>query len=192
MRWWSANRENGRPTHDDRPGAEGLDGRVAYKGHRRAQVCRTKEEARQAEAELLRELKAEAAREEQEGARPATLKTLFEYHVADLDARGKGPDTIGRAVATAKAVEALVPDWLNAPVGRIRDRDVFTFRQARLRAGAKPSTINRDLRTLRPYSRRRDRTSDFQARRSSPKMRRGCVGGDRRKKASLMSISMGG
>jgi len=31
---------------------------------------------------------------------------------------GKGPDTIGRAVATSKAVEALVPDWLNAPVGR--------------------------------------------------------------------------
>ena len=69
--------------------------RVAYQRRRRAKVCRTKEEARHAEGELLRELKAESAREEQEGARPATLKTLFEFYVADLEARGKGPDTIG-------------------------------------------------------------------------------------------------
>jgi integrase len=122
--------------------------RVAYQGHRRAKVCRTKDEARHAEGKLLRDLKAEAAREEQEGARPATLKTLFEFYVADLEARGKGADTIVRAVSTAKAVEALAPDLLALPVGRIRDRDVFAFRQARAR-DAKPATINRDLRTLR-------------------------------------------
>jgi hypothetical protein len=33
--------------------------------------------------------------------------------------------------------------------GRFTDRDLFTFRQARVRAGAKPATINRDMRTLR-------------------------------------------
>jgi hypothetical protein len=32
---------------------------------------------------------------------------------------------------------------------RVRDRDVYDFRQARTRDGAKPSTVNRDLRTLR-------------------------------------------
>lgn len=35
------------------------------------------------------------------------------------------------------------------PVSRVTSRDIFDFRQARLRAGTKPSTINRDLRTLR-------------------------------------------
>src|SRR5262249_31002880 len=98
---------------------------------------------------LLQELKAEAAREEQEGAKPATLRKLFEFYVADLEARGKGPDTIGRAVATAKAVEALTPELLDKPVGRILAADVFAFRQARARACAKPATINRDLRTFR-------------------------------------------
>jgi hypothetical protein len=77
--------------------------RVAYKGRRRAKVCRTKDEARHAEGELLRDLKAEAAREEQEGARPATVKMLFEFYVADLEARGKSRDTIGRAAARARA-----------------------------------------------------------------------------------------
>jgi integrase len=34
-------------------------------------------------------------------------------------------------------------------VGRVRERDLYEFRQARTRDGAKPSTVNRDLRTLR-------------------------------------------
>jgi integrase len=159
--------------------------RVAYQGRRRAKVCRTKEEARHVEGELLRDLKAEAAKEEQEGARPATLKSLFEFYVADLEARGKGPDTIGRAIETAHVVELLTPDVLDKPVTRIGEADVFAFRRARVersatalrflaeakalradgkatraetrekaaqeaqRAGTKPSTINRDLRTLR-------------------------------------------
>jgi integrase len=122
--------------------------RVAYQGRRRAKVCRTKEEARHAEGELLRDLKAEAAKEDQEGARPATLRKLFEFYVADLEARGKGTDTIGRAVSTAKAVEALAPELLDKPVGRLTSADVFAFRQARART-SKPATINRDLRTLR-------------------------------------------
>jgi integrase len=158
--------------------------RVAYQGRRRAKVCRTKEEARHAEGELLRDLKAEATREEQEGARPATLRRLLEF-VEDLAARGKGQDTIGRAVETAHVVELLTPELLDKPVTRIGDADVFAFRRARVersatalrflaeakglradgkgekaearetaaqaaqRAGTKPSTINRDLRTLR-------------------------------------------
>jgi integrase len=159
--------------------------RVAYQGRRRAKVCRTKEEARHTEGELLRDLKAEAAKEEQEGARPATLRRLLEFYVDDLAARGKGPDTIGRAIETAHVVELLMPELLDKPVTRIGDADVFGFRRARVersatalrllaeakalradgkvekaearekaaqeaqRATTKPSTINRDLRTLR-------------------------------------------
>jgi len=157
--------------------------RVAYQGRRRAKVCRTKEEARHAEGELLRALKAEAVQQEQEGARPATLRQLFEFYVANLEERGKGPDTIGRAVETAHVVELLMPELLDKAVTRIGEADIFAFRRARversatalrflaeakaLRADgktakaearekaaqeaqrAKPSTINRDLRTLR-------------------------------------------
>lgn len=48
--------------------------RVAYRGQRRAKVCKTKEEARHAEAELLKALKDEAGRIEAEGQRPATVR----------------------------------------------------------------------------------------------------------------------
>jgi integrase len=140
--------------------------RVAYKGLRRAAFRSTKDEARDAEAELLRALKSEHGQAEQAAATPATLKQLFEYYVCDLEARGKGPDTIGRAVETAHVVERLMPELLARPVSRIGDAELFAFRNARLRDGkvvrervgdevrerrapAKASTINRDLRTLR-------------------------------------------
>src|SRR5262249_43456208 len=48
-----------------------------------------------------------------------------------------------------KAIEAVAPALLVLPISRVTARDVYDFRQARLRAGAKPSTINRDLRTVR-------------------------------------------
>jgi integrase len=140
--------------------------RVAYRGLRKAAFRDSKEAARDAEGELLRELKAQAGQAEQEGLRPVTVKALFEFYVADLEARGKGADTIGRAASTAKAMERLMPALLTTPVSRVRDRDVYDFRQALAREGkvvtvevagervergvpAKPSSINRDLRTLR-------------------------------------------
>jgi integrase len=46
-------------------------------------------------------------------------------------------------------MEALTPTLVTLPVSRLRDRDVYDFRQARERNGVKPSTTNRDLRTLR-------------------------------------------
>ena len=140
--------------------------RVAYQGRRRAKVCRTKEEARHAEGELLRDLKGEAARTEQEGARPATLRSLLEFYAADMHARGKGDESVERVEYTARVIRDLMPGLLDKPVSAITDADLFAFRNARLREGKvvhvtiagekqvkrvpnKPSTINRDLRTLR-------------------------------------------
>jgi integrase len=140
--------------------------RVAYKGRRRAAFRATKDEARTAEGEILAALKAERGQAEQEAAAPVTLRQLFEYYVADLEARGKGADSIGRAASTAKAMERLMPALLAKPVSRICERDIYDFRQALARGGkvvselvagerierevpAKPSSINRDLRTLR-------------------------------------------
>ncbi|MGH7325468.1 MAG: hypothetical protein ACREJ9_12600 [Candidatus Rokuibacteriota bacterium] len=68
-------------------------------------------------------------------------------------------------------IEALMPDLLERPVSRIGEAEIFAFRQVRLREGkvvydlvdgerrprrvpAKPSTINRDLRTLRAMLKR--------------------------------------
>jgi integrase len=123
--------------------------RISYKGVRRSRVCGTKEAARQAERELSAECRKQAEQAERTEAAPATVKHLCEYYVLDLERRGKGAATISCAVTTAKAIEAVAPALLTLPVGRVTARDVFDFRQARLRRGTKASTINGDLRTLR-------------------------------------------
>jgi hypothetical protein len=58
--------------------------RVAYRGRRKASFRDSKEAAREAESDLLRELKAKAAQAEEGGAKPATLRQLLEFYVDDL------------------------------------------------------------------------------------------------------------
>jgi integrase len=123
--------------------------RVAYQGLRKAAFRDSRDAARHAEAELLAALKRRAAEAQQDGQRPATLRALFEYYVADLDARGKGRETIGRAAQTGRAVELVMPEALDRPIRDFGARAIFAYRQARHRAGIKPATINRDLRVLR-------------------------------------------
>jgi len=145
--------------------------RVVHKGLNASRVCATKLEAQGAEAELRLALKRKAAQGEQTGLDPATVKGLFEAYVADLEARGKSPESVGRAAQTALAVQTVLPTLLDKPVGAVRDADVFAFRAAMLREGkriretvagqrverrgpAKPATINRDLRTIRAMLKR--------------------------------------
>jgi hypothetical protein len=145
--------------------------RVAYRGLRKAAFRSSKEEAREAEADLLRELKAKAAATDQVDQAPATLRQLFEFYVEDLEARGKCAESVGRAKETQQVIKRLLPDLLERPVTRIGDTELYNFRQVRLREGkvirervgdevrerrapAKPSTINRDLRTLRAMLKR--------------------------------------
>jgi integrase len=123
--------------------------RISYHGVRRSRVCVSKEAARQAERELSAECRQQAEQAERTGAAPATMKHLCEYYVLDLERRGKSPDSIARAVTTAKAIEAVAPGLLAMPVTGVTARDLYDFRQARLRGGAKPSTLNRDLRSMR-------------------------------------------
>src|SRR5262245_6656471 len=140
--------------------------RVAYRGRHRAAFVGTRELARDEEARLRAELKAEAEREAQEGAAPATLRQLLEFYQLDMQARGRGDESAARADYTRRAIEAVTPELLDKPVSRITDVDLFAFRNARAREGkvtwetiageriqrrvpARPSTINRDLRTLR-------------------------------------------
>jgi integrase len=146
--------------------------RVAYKGLRKAAFRATKNEARTAEGELLAELKAKANASEAENQAPATLKALFDAYVEDLAARGKSDDTIARAAQTATVLERVTPELLGMAVSRIGDKEIFAFRLARAQeqrivydlvagekrprrlAPTKPSTINRDLRTVRAMLKR--------------------------------------
>jgi hypothetical protein len=105
---------------------------VASQGARLSRLCLTREAARQAESELLQDLKRRAAVETQAAAGPATVKALFEAYAADLEARGKGPDAIARITQAALAVERLMPAWLDTPVSRVEAADVFAFRKARV------------------------------------------------------------
>ena len=123
--------------------------RVAFRERRESRLCASKDEARQVEAELLHKLRAEAAEADEAGYYPGTLRRLFEMYAKDLENRGKNRDTIGRVTQTAHAVEAIMPELLDLPVSKIQDKQIFAFRAARASAKTKPSTINRDLRTLR-------------------------------------------
>jgi hypothetical protein len=123
--------------------------RVAYRGRRKAAFRDSKEAAREAEADLLRDLKAEAAEAEQEGAKPATLRQLLEFYVDDLVARGKGQDTVGRAIETAHVIELLTPELLDKPVTRIGEAEIFTFRRARVERSATAARLRAEAATLR-------------------------------------------
>jgi len=120
--------------------------RVAYQGLRASTLRASRQEARDAEEHLRQQLKARISTADAEAQRPATLKMLFEAYVQDLQTRGKSPD---RAVETAHVVERVRPAWLEQPISTSTDKEIFEFRQARVREGCKPSTINRDLRTTR-------------------------------------------
>ena len=109
--------------------------RVAYEGLRKAAFRATRDEARQAEGELLAELKASRAQAEQEGTRPATLRQLLEFYALDMAARGKGEESVGRVAYTRAVIEALMPGLLDKPVSAINDAEIFAFRTARAREG---------------------------------------------------------
>jgi len=159
--------------------------RVAYRGLRKAAFRPSKEAARDAEAELLQELKTKAGAQDQVDQAPATLRQLLKYYAEDLEGRGKGEESVGRVDYTRRSIEAVTPELLDKPVSALDDGDIFGFRNARARysaravelrgqadklrtagkdaeaaaaeraaleedrRGTRPSTINRDLRTLR-------------------------------------------
>jgi integrase len=123
--------------------------RVGYQGQRKSSLHATRREAKDAERELLDTIKAELQQAQAEAEKPVTLRMLLEAYAQDLEHRGKGKDSVERAASTALAIERLCPELLARPVSTIDDADIFTFRKVRQASGSKPSTINRDLRTLR-------------------------------------------
>ena len=140
--------------------------RVAYQGLRKSTIREKKDEARTAEGELLQEIRESAAKAEEQGLQPATLRQLLDLYAQDMRTRGLGEESVDRVDYTRRAIKALVPELLDKSVSAIGDAEIFAFRNARAREGtvvyqvvdgkkvrtrvpSKPSTINRDLRTLR-------------------------------------------
>lgn len=128
--------------------------RVAYRGRRKSTIRPTKHEAKIAEAELLKDLQAEAAQAEADEQRPATLRELFKAYAEDLEARGKSEESVRNVKYTGVMLERVLPELMDRPVGELTVRDLFTFRQARLRDQKKSETINSDLYRIRAMVRR--------------------------------------
>jgi integrase len=122
--------------------------RVQVDGRRKSRNCATREAARLAERQLRRQLE-DASAQEEASAAPATLGMLLDGYAEHLRVRGKAEPVIARVTYTRRAIEAVLPELLAHPVDTIVDDDLFAYRAARERAKIKPSTVNRDLRTLR-------------------------------------------
>ncbi len=123
--------------------------RVAYQGQRLSRLCESKDEAKLAEADLLKELEAAAEQDAKEGAAPATVTQLCDAYILDLEARGKSPDSIIRASDTKKRLTEFLGNRMEDPIGKLTVSDLYAFRASRLQQKIKASTINRDFRTIR-------------------------------------------
>jgi integrase len=118
---------------------------VTYQGRRDSKSCRTRAEARLAESDLLQALTTAAA----EVPAPDSLRAVCDGYLADLTRRRKSPDSIARASDTVKRVRECFGARVDQPVSEFGAPDLHAFRAARIDQGVKPSTLNRDLRTIR-------------------------------------------
>jgi len=140
--------------------------RVFIQGHRLSRLCDSRETALQAKAELRLQLTQEAEQEATDRAAPATLALLCDAYLLDLEARGKGTDTLSTARNTTARLAEFFGPRMQEPLS-LTDADFCAYRKSRLRqwakrgkkakdgtrptkaGGVKSSTINRDLRTIR-------------------------------------------
>ena len=113
-----------------------------------------KEAAKTAEAELRQILCASAEQEAREEATPGTLELLCEACALDLEARGKSPDSIGRAKDTKARLTELFGPRMKEPLVRLKEADLYAFRAWRVQGKAKARTVNRDFRSIRAMLKR--------------------------------------
>ena len=128
--------------------------RVMVDGRRLSLTRDTRKAARDAEAELRQQLRESLIVEQAARTRPATLREAFALYLLQLEARGKGAETVTRAEQVVAVLQAVLPGVLDKPVTAFSEADILAFRGARERRGIKPATINRDLRVLRALLRK--------------------------------------
>jgi integrase len=122
--------------------------RVAVKGQRKSTIRPTREEARDAEAELRRALREEVAWTERHGQQPATIDALLDAYAENLRLRGKGRETLITTRSLKSAIAACCPELLRLPVSRLDAAALFRFKEARVHQGRRVTTINRNLSAL--------------------------------------------
>jgi integrase len=129
---------------------------------RRSVVCDSEEEALAAKARLRLELADEATTEQKAAEAPVTLALVCDAYLLDLEARGKGKDTLSTARNTVKRLTEFFRARMREPLA-VTEADLYAFRAHRMRQwakkgtegkpladvrGVKASTVNRDLRTV--------------------------------------------
>ncbi len=122
--------------------------RVFYKGRRRSQLCKTKEEAKRVKGELRTQLMEEAREEARIAEHPATLGLLCDAYNLDLQTRGKTQHAIYGVRTTKKRLESFFGRRMNDPIDLLTEADLFAFRAHYVQMGSKHSTINHDLGNL--------------------------------------------
>jgi integrase len=146
--------------------------RVQYQGRRASCLCDSRDAAKLAKADLLAKLKADAEQETKAEAAPATFTLACAGYLLDLEARGKGRDTISTARNATERLLDFLGARRNEPVETLTAADLYAYWKQRaqrwarcgkktengtripLPGGAKASTINRDLRTIRAMLKR--------------------------------------
>ncbi len=83
--------------------------RVMIEGRRKSVLRPTQAEAKSAEADLLRDLRRERAEDVTRLERPGSLREALRFYALDIEQRGKGPDTVGRAKQVETAIRETVP-----------------------------------------------------------------------------------
>jgi integrase len=146
--------------------------RVQYQGRRASCLCDSRDIAKLAKADLLAKLKADAEQENKAEAAPATFTLACAGYLLDLEARGKGKDTISTARNATERLLDFLGARRNDPVETLTAADLYAYRKHRTQrwarcgkktengtripipGGAKASSINRDLRTIRAMLKR--------------------------------------
>src|SRR5262245_66352511 len=102
-----------------RSGQKVYQARVMVDGKRRSILRPTRQEARDAEADLVKTLRHEGATAEAEAAQPGTVRDGLRGYVKRLEARDKSPDSIARARQVEAVVAAAVPGLLDRPLSTL-------------------------------------------------------------------------
>ena len=101
--------------------------RVAYRGHRLSQLCDSQDAAKLAKAALRKRLADEAEQEAKDTAAPATLMLLCDAYLLDLEARGKGDDTLSTARNTKARLTDFFGPRMQEPIS-LTEADLYAYR----------------------------------------------------------------
>ena len=126
--------------------------RAFYQGKKRERICATETECRRVERALFEQLKAEidAGRAETEAAPLRTLIAVLDERVLALDANPRKSSTSAdRSRSFASMLAKHYAGLALRPIATITSDDIVAYRDARLKLGRAPGTVNRELHELR-------------------------------------------